>query len=137
MQMSTEHTLAAGPHAALLFGKSLLPADVKSTGNSSLHTLHSCSDGIAAELLALQGAKQDLELGQAILVDKLQQCKAENERLVQQIEKLKARISNSTQDYVCLDGDPAGSCLPVKPPNNTIQQHNLGLELLCCVHALG
>jgi len=76
----------------------------------------SCSDGIAAELLALQGAKQDLELGQAILVDKLQQCKAENEQLVQQIEKLKARISNSTQDYVCtrsipFGGDPAGSCL--------------------------
>jgi cell division septum initiation protein DivIVA len=39
-------------------------------------------------------------LGQAILIDKLQQCKAENEQMVQQIEKLKARIANSTQDYV-------------------------------------
>lgn len=58
-----------------------------------------CSDA-QAELLTMQGAKQDLELGQAILIDKLQQCKAENEQMVQQIEKLKARISNSTADYV-------------------------------------
>lgn len=35
-----------------------------------------------------------------MLIDKLQQCKAENEQLVQQMEKLKARITNSAQDYV-------------------------------------
>lgn len=52
--------------------------------------------------MALQGAKQDLELGQAILIDKLQQCKAENEQMVQEIEKLKSRITNSTQDYVSI-----------------------------------
>jgi hypothetical protein len=48
----------------------------------------------------LQGAKQDLELGHAILVDKLRQCKAENDRLLQEIDNYKARITNATQDYV-------------------------------------
>ncbi len=62
--------------------------------------MHSYREGAQAELQALQGAKQDLELGQAMLIDKLQQCKAENEQMVQQISALKLRITNSTQDYV-------------------------------------
>lgn len=53
----------------------------------------------AGELLAsLQAAKQDLELGQAILVDQLQQSKAENAQLLQHVDKLRARITGSTQD---------------------------------------
>lgn len=78
------------------------PHSTTSVGSSCCSYLHLRRDGggVEAELVALQGAKQDLELGQTILVDKLQQCKAENEQLVQQIEKLKARITNSTQDYV-------------------------------------
>lgn len=70
-----------------------------------LHLSRPRREGAQAELQALQGAKQDLELGQAILIDKLQQCKAENEQMVQQIDKLKLRITNSTQDYVS-----AGCC---------------------------
>lgn len=58
------------------------------------------SDGMQSELLVLQNAKQDLELGQAMLLDKLQQCKAENEQLLQHITQLKSRIQSSTQDYV-------------------------------------
>ncbi|WIA13348.1 hypothetical protein OEZ85_006930 [Tetradesmus obliquus] len=57
-------------------------------------------DKVQAELAALQGAKQDMELGHAILVDKLRQCKAENDRLLQEIDNYKARITNATQDYV-------------------------------------
>jgi hypothetical protein len=64
--------------------------------------MRTCSDA-QLEVLALQGAKQDLELGQAILIDKLQQCKSENQQMVQQMAKLKARITNSTQDYVSAD----------------------------------
>lgn len=41
-----------------------------------------------------------MELGHAILVDKLRQCKAENDRLLQEIDNYKARITNATQDYV-------------------------------------
>jgi hypothetical protein len=40
----------------------------------SAHDMRTCSDA-QLEVLALQGAKQDLELGQAILIDKLQHCK--------------------------------------------------------------
>lgn len=35
-----------------------------------------------------------------MLIDKLQQAKAEHEQMLQQITQLKARIGNSTQDYV-------------------------------------
>lgn len=62
--------------------------------------LQPCRDAAQAELLAMQGAKQDLELGQAVLIDKLQQCQAENEQVVQHMAQLKARITNSTQDYI-------------------------------------
>lgn len=55
---------------------------------------------LQAELAALQGAQQDLELGHAILIDKLKQSKAENDRLLQEVENFKARITNATQDYV-------------------------------------
>lgn len=41
-----------------------------------------------------------MELGHAILVDKLKQSKAENARLLQEIDNLKARMTNATQDYV-------------------------------------
>lgn len=63
-----------------------------------MHAQHSTDAQV--ELQALQGAKQDVELGQAMLIDKLQQCKAENEQMTQQMEKLKARLTNSAQDYV-------------------------------------
>lgn len=59
-----------------------------------------CRDKLQAELAALQGVKQDLELGHAILVDKLKQSRAENDRLLQEVDNLKARIGNATQDYV-------------------------------------
>jgi hypothetical protein len=49
---------------------------------------------------ALQSAKQELELGVAVLVDQLQQSRAEAEQLSAHVDKLKARIANSTQDYV-------------------------------------
>jgi chromosome segregation ATPase len=62
--------------------------------------LQPCRDAAQAELLALQGAKQDMELGQAVLIDKLQQCQAENEQFVQHMAQLKARITNSTTDYI-------------------------------------
>jgi hypothetical protein len=50
--------------------------------------------------MELQGARQDLELGHALLTDKLKQSKAENERLLLEIERFKSRLSNATQDYV-------------------------------------
>eukprot|EP00775_Hariotina_reticulata_P013491 gene13491-13616_t len=58
------------------------------------------ADSPLTELMALQGARQDLELGHAILTDKLKQSKAENERLLLEIEKFKSRLGNATQDYV-------------------------------------
>lgn len=74
--------------------------------------------------MALQGAKQDLELGQVILIDKLQQCKAENEEMVQEIEKLKARITNSTQDYVST------------ADKQTLEQHTAVVVLITAFHPL-
>lgn len=62
--------------------------------------LQPCRDAAQAELLAMQGAKQDLELGQVVLIDKLQQCQAENEQVVQHMAQLQARITNSTADYI-------------------------------------
>jgi hypothetical protein len=76
--------------------------------SSSLHHVRICRDKVQAELAALQGAKQDLELGHAILVDKLRQCKAENDRLLQEINNYKARITNATQDYVSICSSRSG-----------------------------
>ncbi len=64
---------------------------------------------MAAELAALEGAKTDLEVSHAILVDRLKQARAENERLLHDVENFKTRITSATKDYV------SGSRLCVKP----------------------
>jgi hypothetical protein len=52
------------------------------------------------ELKALEGARQDLELSHAVLIDKLKQTRAENERLLQEVERFRARITNANKDFV-------------------------------------
>jgi chromosome segregation ATPase len=74
-------------------------ADDRGRASTPRHATHTSRSDAASELAALQGARADLELGQAILVDELKQCKAENEQLVAHAAKLGARITTSTADY--------------------------------------
>eukprot|EP00878_Enallax_costatus_P041461 GHUV01048247.1.p1 GENE.GHUV01048247.1~~GHUV01048247.1.p1 ORF type:complete len:624 (+),score=179.30 GHUV01048247.1:665-2536(+) len=80
------------------------------------------ADKLQAELAALQGVKQDLELGHAILVDKLKQSKAENDRLLQEVDNLKARIGNATQDYVDILQHREEQIKLAEVRNNALQQ---------------
>jgi hypothetical protein len=59
-----------------------------------------CRDKLQAELKALELAKQDLEIGHAVLADSLRQTRAENERLLQEVERFRNRIINANKDYV-------------------------------------
>lgn len=56
-------------------------------------------DEAAAKLQQLEKAKQDMELEQAIMDDKLKQLKAENERLLADVDHYKSRLTQATKDY--------------------------------------
>lgn len=59
-----------------------------------------CRDKLQAEFKALELAKQDLEIGHVVLADSLRQTRAENERLLQEVERFRNRIINANKDYV-------------------------------------
>lgn len=64
----------------------------------------------AAADAALLAHASDLELANALLSDRLAQLKAENARLLQDVERSKAVISNATCDYVSGLMRAAGGC---------------------------
>jgi len=50
--------------------------------------------------VVLESFKQDQELAIALLADNLKQARFENERLLQEVERFRSRLTSATRDYV-------------------------------------